>query len=264
MDRGAGAGYIRWQMNLELKSGTLRKCSTQRQRRFLPPLVLRLGLALALLAAVLPPAAGQAAVRDGAEIADSRDRVLADSRYQTARPEPEEPDETEPLRIPPWLVDTVLWIAGIVVAAIVLYFLANLLIDLLGGRSLLRLKRNARPSGPAVIDTPATLDRETRQRSLAEADALAAEGRYAEAIHTLLLVAMDRLRRDLGPRVAPALTSREVLKLAPIPGEVEAPLKRMVTLSEIKHFGGRDASAPDYRSCRQDFVRFSGGEPEGA
>ncbi len=264
MDRGGGAGYIRYRMNFELKSCALRRRFVQRVRRALPRLALPLGLAFAVLVTVLPPAtptSAQIPARDSAEIADSRDRVLADSRYQTARPEPEKPDETDLLRIPPWLVDTVLWTAGIIVGAIVLYFLVSLLIELLGGRSLLRLKRDTGAAGPAVIETPVALDRETRQRTLAEADALAAKGRYAEAIHLLLLVAMERLRRELGPRVAPALTSREVLALAPIPEAAVDPLSRMVALSEIKHFGGRAADAPDYRSCRRDFITFSGGEP---
>jgi len=100
--------------------------------------------------------------------------------------------------------------------------------------------------------------------TLAEADRLASEGRFSEAIHLLLLVAMERLHRELGPRVARAMTGREVLRLPALPEPTVAPLTRMVSLSEINHFGGRDAAEPDYRSCRADFLRFNGENPVSA
>ncbi|MEQ8356140.1 MAG: DUF4129 domain-containing protein [Kiloniellaceae bacterium] len=231
--------------------------------RFLWRLMLLAALALAT-AAVSGPAVAQQGFHDSAQIEDSRDRVLGDSRYQTERPAPEEPDDKEPLRIPPWLVKTVLWTVGIVVAGLVLYFLVNLLLDLLNGRRAFGRDRGKTPAPAAVVETPVTLDAETRIRTLAEADALASEGRFAEAIHLLLLVALERLRRELGPRVAPAMTSREVLRLTPVPGAARDPLARMVALCEIKHFGGRAAGAPDYRTCRRDFLLFSGQEPAGA
>ena len=229
-----------------------------RLRRLARVAVLLLGLF-----ALLPPApvAAQQDAHSAEEIAESRDDILGNGRYQTERPVAEKPPERDPLTIPPWLIKTVLWTAGIVVAAMVLYFLFNLARDLLD----VRFGRKQRPAKPAAeaprIETVPPAQREAERRTLAEADALAAEGRFSEAIHLLLLVAMERLRRELGPRVAPAMTSREVLRLSPIPENVTAPLTRMVALSEIKHFGGRAADEPDYRICREDFLRFNGMEP---
>jgi hypothetical protein len=163
------------------------------------------------------------------------------------------------LRIPPWLVETILWTVGVLVAGLVLFFFANLLWDVAQGRRAFR-RNPAKAAGAATVETPLAPPpaQDLPQRSLAEADALAAEGRYSEAIHLLLLIAMDRLRRELGPRLAPAMTSREVLRLAPLPGAALEPLSRMVALSEVNHFGGRSADEPDYRACRDDFLRFSG------
>jgi hypothetical protein len=219
--------------------------------------------ALALAAVVgLPatPVLAQQSLHSPEEVAASRERVLEDHRYQTEKPEPEVAPEVEQWTIPPWLVKTILWTLGAVVAAIILFFLFNLARELLESRLGIKRSPKAPPAEPVKVQAVPPARREAEHRTLAEADALAAEGRFSEAIHLLLLVAMERLRRELGPRVAPAMTGREVLRLSAIPGEAAAPLTRMVSLSEINHFGGRSAKEPDYRNCRDDFLRFNGME----
>ncbi|MEO3431303.1 DUF4129 domain-containing protein [Pelagibius sp. CAU 1746] len=223
-------------------------------------------LVIAALACALPlplpsaPALAQQSPHAPEDVAASRDRVLDDRRYQTEKPEPEVVPEINRWRIPPWLAKTILWSLGAVVAAIILFFLFNLARELLEGRFGIKRSPKAAPAEPAKVQAVPPAQREAEHRTLAEADALAAEGRFSEAIHLLLLVAMERLRRELGPRIAPAMTGREVLRLSAIPGEAAAPLTRMVAASEINHFGGRSAGEPDYRNCRDDFLRFNGME----
>ena len=222
-------------------------------------LVRRLALAMLVsFALVMPlPASAQQAI-DGVAVEESRDRVLGSGDYQIDRPQPREPrDRGEPMELPAWLVEAILWVIAAIVVGMVLVFLFNVLRN----RSGLKLNRDRGRQRTELVETPLRKPQSPLDdRTLEEADALAAAGRFAEAIHLLLLVAMDRLRRELGNRVAPALTSREVLDLAPIPETLAAPLTRMVSLSEIKHFGGRDAAATEYRQCRQDFLRFSGSD----
>ncbi|MGD1876346.1 MAG: hypothetical protein ACFB13_02470 [Kiloniellaceae bacterium] len=219
-------------------------------------------LVLLLLLIPLGLTFAQALSYDPQEIQDSRDRVLGDSRYQTAPPAPEALPDREPLRIPPWLAKILFWVVIAAVAALVLFFLGNLLLDLARNRGVFKGNRE-KPAAedPLRVETPLRERRGGDEHTLAEADRLAAEGRFSEAIHLLLLVALDRLHRELGPRVAPAMTSREVLRLPALPGETVAPLTRMVQLSEINHFGGRLAAEPDYHRCRDDFLRFSGEAP---
>ncbi len=279
MECQGAAGYIGQGMNYELKqeAGPSRLARPQpvaRGRGGLRPgrrrtavrgwaggLLFLVALA-SVLAAVVPatPALAQQGLHSPQEVAASRDRVLDDDRYQTEKPEPEVAPEVEQWTIPPWLVKTILWTLGAVVAAIILFFLFNLLRELLDGRLGIKRSSKATPLETAKVQAVPPMRREAEHRTLAEADALAAEGRFSEAIHHLLLVAMERLRRELGPRIAPAMTSREVLRLSGIPGEAAAPLTRMVALSEINHFGGRSAREPDYRNCRDDFLRFNGME----
>ncbi len=193
-------------------------------------------------------------------VEETRDRVLDAGRYQTERPTPPETEPARtPMTIPGWLIEAILWIVAAIVAVMIAVFLYNALQN----RSGLRLNRDRRSEDAVTVETPVSARQKAiDSRTLEEADKLAAEGRFAEAIHLLLLVAMDRLRRELGGRVPPALTSREVLRLAPVPAPAAVPLERMVSLSEIKHFGGRDAAAPDYDQCRADFLRFSGQAPQ--
>ncbi len=207
------------------------------------------------LLAELSPVMAQGA-DSGSDVAQRRDQVLASGDYQTDRPTPRELEElSDPIELPEGLVEAILWtIAGIVGVMIALF-----LYNAFQSRAALRINRDHPQPTPRLVETPPSdPQRALAARTLEEADALAAEGRFTEAIHLLLLVAMDRLKRELGNRLTPALTGREVLRLAPIPQAVVNPLSRMVSLSEIKHFGGRDAAAPDYAQCRADFLAFSG------
>ena len=221
-------------------------------------------LAILLVLALFGGAVAQSGGYDAEEVRQSRDRVLSDSRYQTERPEPEQRPEFEPFTIPPWLAKTIFWAVIVGVVALVLFFLFNLLLDYARDRTAFKRNRDRPVEAIQRVDTPLAERRRADPGTLAEADRLAAEGRFGEAIHLLLLVAMARLHRELGPRVAPAMTGREVLRLPALPGATVAPLTRMVQLSEINHFGGRRAAEPDYRDCRADFLRFNGEEPVAA
>jgi hypothetical protein len=201
---------------------------------------------------------------DSETVRQARDQVLADGSYQTERPEPEELPRIEPFTIPPWLAKVLFWAVLVGVGALVLFFLGNLALDLLRNRTAFQRNRDRPGEGALRVETPPAEPRVLDRATLAEADRLAVEGRFSEAIHLLLLVALARLQRELGARVAPAMTGRELLHLPALPGGTVEPLTRMVQLSEINHFGGREAAEPDYRNARADFLRFNGEEPAAA
>lgn len=250
MDRLDVAGYTRRGMHFELR---LRRRLQGRGRSVA-------GAWPALLLAVLLlccQAAGFAQVGDEA-VREARDAVLADSRYQTERPQPQELPETDPFTIPPWLAEVLYWALLAGIAALVLFFLGNLALDLVRNRGAFKPNREPAAAPPRPVETPPMEGRRADRGTLAEADRLAAEGRFSEAIHHLLLAALARLHHELGPRIAPALTGPEVLRLPVLPPAAVEPLTRLVQLSEINHFGGRSAAEPDYRRCRDDFLRFSG------
>ena len=102
------------------------------------------------------------------------------------------------------------------------------------------------PAG-AKIDEPTILD---------ETDRLAAEGRYSEAIHVLLLTGLDHVARHTRRRIPPALTSREILRALPMATAMADALKVLVGLSERGHFGDRALSEADYQVSREKFRLF--------
>ena len=87
---------------------------------------------------------------------------------------------------------------------------------------------------------------------LNDADDLARQGRFAEAIHILLLGVLDTFRT--GRDRWNAATAREIARGHDGPN-VER-LKALVHASEIVHFGGRQGTSEQYRRCRLDAVEF--------
>jgi hypothetical protein len=133
-----------------------------------------------------------------------------------------------------------------VVAALVLFWLFRRL------ASLQRDEELPPPPGRA------TATGRTRPRATSDADALAAQGRYADAIHALLLRALEDLGRRAARATSRALTAREVLRGAPLAEPGRAALGALVRAVEIVHFGGHDAVREDYDACADHYRRFQG------
>ena len=88
---------------------------------------------------------------------------------------------------------------------------------------------------------------------LKTADGLARQGRFAEAIHLLLLGVLALLRRaDDG--TSEAKTAREIARthVGPHPARLNA----LVRASELAHFGGRPATQEQFADCRRDAVEI--------
>jgi len=95
------------------------------------------------------------------------------------------------------------------------------------------------------------------ERPLGDADELARRGEFAEAIHSLLLRTLHELARSAAVRVAPAMTSREILARVPLLADARSALSGLITAVEITHFGDEPANAADYERCRQQFHVFA-------
>lgn len=109
------------------------------------------------------------------------------------------------------------------------------------------------------IEPPTASPRPGRARGgvVPDADALAREGRFTEAIHALLLRALAELGRRAGGTAPPAaLTSREVLQSTTLAAEVRAALASIVAAVEWAHFGGRAAGRDEYEACLAEYRRF--------
>lgn len=141
---------------------------------------------------------------------------------------------------------------------------------LLGAAALLwalynRLRHGAwrlRRSRPAV---PIDLNEEEEWRPeeagarswLEEADALARENRFAEAIHHLLFRSVDDIASRRAGVVRPALTSRELAASPLIPTRARELFGSITRLVERSLFGGRAVDKEDWLSARDAYSNFA-------
>ena len=91
-----------------------------------------------------------------------------------------------------------------------------------------------------------------------EADELARQGKFAEAMHTILLRSVDELRHQLSVSIAVSLTSREILRHVKLPSEGHDLFADIINRVEISYFGGRCPAVDDYRACRSSFDSLTG------
>jgi hypothetical protein len=92
-----------------------------------------------------------------------------------------------------------------------------------------------------------------------EIERLARTGAYAEAIHLMLLRALEALRRRLGTSWAKSLTSREIARRSELAPTDRSALKMLVGAVEISRFGGQSANEQIYRACLDQYRLI--GEP---
>lgn len=83
-----------------------------------------------------------------------------------------------------------------------------------------------------------------------EAEALAGAGRFDEAVHVLLLRALDLLARQAGLTLTPSLTSREALARLPLTPGARQALASLVQAVEVSRFGGRALDAHAWQEAR--------------
>lgn len=141
------------------------------------------------------------------------------------------------------LVLLVVWVA---LAAVVLVALAALLRNR-GAREKARA-----PGEAGVAEEPrARLD-----APRARAEALAGAGRYAEAVHALLLETIAALAATRSGRLPEAWTSREIQREAPMPGSARACFGDLVDAVELSLFGGRDVDPEAWEACLGRFGAF--------
>ena len=92
---------------------------------------------------------------------------------------------------------------------------------------------------------------------LQEADALAAQGRFAEAAHHLLMRSVDDLASRRPHLVRPALTSRDLSRAEAIPAMARQLFAQIAAVVERSLFGGRAVEADDWAACRTAYADFA-------
>lgn len=147
-----------------------------------------------------------------------------------------------------------LWTVGLVGLGVVVAVIAQAILQ----------RRGA--GGPATAG-PAAPDRAGGERPvpapIGDADRLAAEGRFAEAVHALLLHVVRGLTVD-GRPVPPTFTSRETLARAALPPPRRAAFGALVEAVEHSLFGGRPVDATAFAAARDAARRAAAPGPGAA
>jgi hypothetical protein len=148
-----------------------------------------------------------------------------------------------------WLVAAWPTIQNVLVALAVLLVL--FLLWRLLGPVLLRLRdRKARPQAWAPT-------REEALALLSDADRLAADGKFAEAAHLLLLRSVGQIRDRWPGALAPASTAREIAGLAQLPKSARDAFAVIAEGVERSLFALRDLDAGDWTAARAAYADFA-------
>lgn len=92
---------------------------------------------------------------------------------------------------------------------------------------------------------------------LEEADALACDGRFAEAIHCLFLRSVEELARWRPRAVRPALTARELALSPLLPERSRAAFSSLASGVERSLFGARAIDEPTWLQARSAYSEFA-------
>jgi hypothetical protein len=215
----------------------------------------RLLLAAACLVAMTASVAG--GVVPPATRADAKARaeaILSIPRYQR-----ELPDDAARLRTLHWT-----WPAELGQLAVVLAWCVGVAVVIAAIVAIVRLLLGLRvlPSAPATSPAPGGVARaptavgEPHGPSLADADRAAAAGDFREALHVLLLVAIDAGARRTATTFPPCTTSRELRGILPLAAGLAEGFASLVEAVEHALFAERPVGSDDYAICRLRCEKF--------
>ena len=214
--------------------------------------------ALATLLSLCMPAEAQDSVETTGSpteeaIRHAAEEVAKNPALQHDRPKPEvdiDPPSFH-LPIPAELVKLILIVAIVGALGFVLVHLVRTYAPSRSTTSKERIhEASARPIGiPGEAPLP----------DLDEIERLARARHYAEAIHLMLLHALDAVRRRLDVNWAKSLTSREIVRRSELAPTDRRALKILVGAVELSRFGGQGANEQIYRNCLEQYRLIGAG-----
>lgn len=204
-----------------------------------------------------------------AEVRDAARAVLSGAEYQTELPEneatleaeqdprtdspgaPREQLDDDEMRVPAggplgFIASALLYVMLGVAVVLLIFWLVS------------ELKGYEKEGGEEGGDAPAVaVDDAVVAQPLGDADTLARQGRFSEAIHVLLLRTLEELVRRLPSPLPRSFTSREILGRVRLPSDARTALSGLVTAVELCHFGNDTPGEGDYRACVDRFRAFA-------
>lgn len=147
------------------------------------------------------------------------------------------------------LFRVIFWIGVVAIVLAILWFIVREILRI-------RLPDRHRPKAP----TGETDWRPAPAAALAllsDADALADQGRFDEAVHLILLRSIGDIDGRLPNSVRPALTARDIGALKRLPDAARPAFERIARAVEASLFGGRPVDRAAFTECRQAYEAFA-------
>lgn len=153
----------------------------------------------------------------------------------------------------PW-ARIILWTMLVLAAAGLIWLLVE---RIRGGEWRWPRWRRRRAAETAAMEEEWSPDAAPARAWLQEADALAAQGDYAEAVHHLLRRSIEDIERRRPQLVRPALTSRDLAAAEAIPLRARGIFADIAGIVERSLFGGRAVTADDWGEAREAYADFA-------
>lgn len=186
-------------------------------------------------------------------IAEAHQRLRADRDIQFDLPIAPPP---KPRPVDPWWLDWFgtpsqffLWVAAGILVGLLLWLAIRAILARQGQGA----AYNPRESGVDEWRPEAKAARAL----LAEADEMAASGRYEEAARLLLHRSLEDIQKRKPQLLRPALTSREIGSIAALPESVRRTFATMAGAVERSLFGGRALSRDAWEEARAAYDAFA-------
>ena len=181
-------------------------------------------------------------------VAEAHARLRADKDVQFDLPHvppPKVPD----VHGPGFDLSILFWIVVAIGAAIILYLIV-------------RAIANRVRSGPDEVSPEREVaawrpEEKVARALLAEADAMAAAGRYDEAARLLLHRGLEDIAKRRPKLLRPALTSREIARVGILPDAVRGAFAAMAAPVERSLFGGRPLDRAAWEEARAAYGDFA-------
>lgn len=146
------------------------------------------------------------------------------------------------------LFKIIFWAGLAVVVVAILWVIARELIRI-------RMPERHTPTAPGKEDWRPAPDQAIAL--LSDADALAEQGLFAEAVHLILLRSIGDIDGRLPNTVRPALTSRDIAALHRLPDAARPAFNSIARVVEASLFGGRAVIREDFVACRSAYEAFA-------
>lgn len=204
----------------------------------------------------LPAAGADQAAAFEASFASAHRALAADKALQFEmkgiEPPPPPPGWLQPLleflqAMGP-LFKIVFWLGLAAIVLAILWFI---------GRELIRIRLPERTDKLNIRDDAWRPAPAAALALLSDADALAAEGRFDEAVHLLLLRSINDIDGRLPNTVRPALTARDIAGLGRLPPAARPAFDQITRVVEGSLFGGRPVDSATWTDCRQAYEAFA-------